>query len=122
MTNLLNEKATGVYIISATPFEDDGRMDLQSADRLTDFYLEKKVSGITILGMMGEAPKLTASESETFMKRVLKRVDGQVPVVVGVSNPGMDNLASLTNSAMDLGAAGVMVAPFAAHKTDEAIF
>jgi 4-hydroxy-tetrahydrodipicolinate synthase len=122
MTNLLNEKATGVYIISATPFDDDGRMDLQSADRLTDFYLEKKVSGITILGMMGEAPKLTASESETFMKRVLKRVDGQVPVVVGVSNPGMDNLASLTNSAMDLGAAGVMVAPFAAHKTDEAIF
>ena len=118
----LNEQAKGVYIISATPFLDDGSIDMESADRLTDFYIEKGVSGITILGMMGEAPKLTADESIQFMTRVLNRVDGKVPVVVGVSNPGMDNLCSLSKSAMDLGAAGVMVAPFAAHRTDEAIF
>ncbi|MBT5187934.1 MAG: dihydrodipicolinate synthase family protein [Kordiimonadaceae bacterium] len=122
MTHTLNEQANGVYIISATPFLDDGAIDMQSADRLTDFYIEKGVSGITILGMMGEAPKLTPAESKAFMTRVLKRVDNRIPVVVGVSNAGMDNMASLANSAMDLGAAGVMVAPFAAHKTDEAIF
>lgn len=122
MTQRLNEQAAGVYIISATPFHDDGIIDMESADRLTDFYLEKGVSGITILGMMGEAPKLTAEESRQFMSRIIKRVNGQVPVVVGVSNAGMDNLANLSNSAMDQGAAGVMVAPFAAHKTDEAIF
>lgn len=122
MTQKLNEQASGVYIISATPFLDDGLIDMESTDRLTDFYLEKGVNGITILGIMGEAPKLTADESKQFMSRVIKRVNGQVPVVVGVSNAGMDNLASLSKSAMDLGAAGVMVAPFAAHKTDEAIF
>lgn len=122
MTALLNEQANGVYIISATPFLDDGSIDMESADRLTDFYIEKGVSGITILGMMGEAPKLTADESKAFMTRVLKRVNGKIPVVVGVSNAGMDNLAKLSNDAMNLGAAGVMVAPFAAHKTDEAIF
>lgn len=118
----LDEQAKGVYIISATPFLDDGSIDMESADRLTDFYIEKGVSGITILGMMGEAPKLTAEEAKGFMTRVLNRVDGKIPVVVGVSNPGMDNLTSLSKSAMDLGAAGVMVAPFAAHKTDEAVF
>ena len=122
MTHKLDEQAQGVYIISATPFSDDGSIDMESADRLTDFYLEKEVSGITILGMMGEAPKLTPAESEAFMSRVLNRVNGKVPVVVGVSNAGMGNLSSLATSAMDLGAAGVMVAPFAAHKTDEAIF
>ncbi len=122
MSGKLTEKANGVYIISATPFLENGAIDMESADRLTDFYLERDVSGITILGMMGEAPKLTTQEAKTFMERVLKRVDGVVPVIVGVSNPGMDNLASLSSSAMDLGAAGVMVAPFAAHKTDTAIF
>ncbi|HPF46167.1 MAG: dihydrodipicolinate synthase family protein [Alphaproteobacteria bacterium] len=122
MTKLLNEKASGVYIISATPFNEDGTIDMDSADSLTDFYLDKGVDGITILGIMGEAPKLTAEESKAFMKHIIKRVNGRVPVVVGVSNAGMDNLAALANSAMDLGAAGVMVAPFAAHKTDEAIF
>ena len=33
----LNENARGVYIIAATPFTDDGALDLQSVDTLTDF-------------------------------------------------------------------------------------
>ena len=48
----LDESASGVYIISATPFSDDGTLDFESADRLADFYIEKGVSGITVLGMM----------------------------------------------------------------------
>lgn len=122
MSYKLDERTKGVYIISATPFLDDGSIDFESTDRLTDFYIEKGVTGITILGMMGEASKLNAEESRSLIKRVLKRVNGQVPVVVGVSNIGMDNLASLANTAMDLGSAAIMVSPFAAQKTDEAIF
>lgn len=121
-TYKLDETAAGVYIISATPFTDDGGLDLDSADRLVDFYIEKGVSGITILGVMGEAPKLAPDESEAFLERVLKHVDGRVPVIVGVSNPGIDNLARLAKSSMDHGAAGVMVAPPAGLGTDEKIF
>ena len=55
-THRLDESASGVYIISATPFSDTGALDLDSASRLADFYIDKGVSGITILGMMGEAP------------------------------------------------------------------
>ncbi len=115
----LDESAKGVFIISATPFSEDGALDLDSADRLVDFYLEKGVQGITILGMMGEAPKLAQEEASAFMARVLGRVDGRVPVVVGVSNPGLDNLARFSAEAMDKGAAGVMVAPAAGLSTDE---
>ncbi len=39
MTAKLTEAAKGVYIIAATPFTDDGALDLQSVDTLTDFYL-----------------------------------------------------------------------------------
>ena len=74
----LDETATGVYIISATPFADDGEVDLDSTDRLVDFYVEKKVTGITILGMMGEAQKMSALESETFLMQVIRRSAGPV--------------------------------------------
>lgn len=121
MTPKLDEQARGVYIISATPFTDDGALDLESADSLTDFYLEQGVSGMTILGMMGEAPKLTEDESLQFMRRVLARVNGRVPVVVGVSHASHQHVQRLSHTAMELGAAGVMLAPVANLKTDDQI-
>ena len=122
MSKLLNEHAKGVYIIAATPFFDDDSIDYDSLDQLTDFYLEKGVSGITILGMMGEAQKLSPDESKNVMNRVIKRVDGRVPVIVGVSNPDIKKLIKLSNSAMAAGAAGIMVAPNSSHHNDETIF
>ncbi|WP_438857937.1 dihydrodipicolinate synthase family protein [Achromobacter spanius] len=121
-TLLLNEEAKGVYIIAATPFADDGEVDLYSVDSLTDFYLEKGVTGFTILGMMGEAPKLTEEETTLVMDRILKRVAGKAPVVVGVSNASNRNVERLSKQAMDLGAAGVMIAPAANLKTDDQVY
>ncbi len=92
----LDESAKGVYIISVTPFTDTGVLDLDSTDRMVDFYMEKGVTGFTLLGMMGEAPKLTMAESRSFVQRVLKRLNGKVPVVVGASSPGFASMAELT--------------------------
>ena len=117
----LDETAKGVFAISATPFTDDGAVDQASTDRMVDFYLECGVTGLTILGVMGEAPKMSPDESAAFCKQVLHRVDGRVPVVVGVSAPGLSAIESLTGQVMDFGAAGVMVSPMAGLRTDEAI-
>lgn len=117
----IDETAKGVFAISATPFGDDGALDLDSTDRLVDFYLGSGVSGLTILGVMGEAPKLAPDESVAFTRRVLDRVGGRVPVVVGVSSPALDPMTALTKEVMDLGAAGVMVAPMGGLNTDEKI-
>jgi len=121
MTRLLDESAKGVYIIAATPFADNGALDLESTDRMTDYYLRVGCDGMTILGVMGEAPKLSPEESAQFAERVLRRVAGRIPVIVGVSAPGMTVMKSLTDKVMQMGAAGVMVAPNAGLKTDEAI-
>jgi 4-hydroxy-tetrahydrodipicolinate synthase len=118
----LDETAAGVFIISATPFTEAGALDLDSADRLVDFYIEKGVSGITVLGMMGEAQKMAPDEAEAFLVRVLQRVDGRVQVVVGVSSAGMENLVRLARFGMDNGAAGVMVAPLAGLSNEEKIY
>ncbi|PWC31884.1 dihydrodipicolinate synthase family protein [Azospirillum sp. TSO22-1] len=119
---LLDESAKGVFIIAVTPFTDGGDLDLASTDRMVDFYLERGVTGITVLGIMGEAPKLTAEESRTFVRRVLKRVDGRIPTVVGVSSPGFAPMKELADAVMDDGAAGVMVAPAGHLRSDDQIY
>ncbi|KMK65460.1 dihydrodipicolinate synthase family protein [Puniceibacterium sp. IMCC21224] len=111
MSHLIHRNSDGVFIISATPFDDTGALDLTSADRMVEFYLDCGVSGMTILGIMGEAPKMAGDEATGFARHVLNRVAGRVPVVVGVSAAGLDNMARLSATVMDAGAAGVMVAP-----------
>ncbi len=121
MNSQLDRNAKGVYLIAVTPFTDSGALDLASTDRMVDFCLDKGVSGLTVLGIMGEAPKLTMEESRTFVKQVLARVAGRVPVVVGASSPGFAPMKELTQSVMALGAAGVMVAPPSTVRTDDQI-
>ncbi|AJD45249.1 dihydrodipicolinate synthase protein (plasmid) [Rhizobium gallicum bv. gallicum R602sp] len=115
----LDHTATGVYAIAATPFHPDGRLDTVSVDRLTDFYLGCGVSGLTILGIMGEAPKLDPQESLAITRQVVKRAG--VPVIVGVSAPGFAAMRSLARGAMDIGAQGVMIAPPPSLRTDDQI-
>ena len=113
--------AKGVFVIAPTPFTPEGALDLASTDRMVEAYLAAGACGLTILGIMGEAPKLDAAEAVEFTARVLHRVDGRVPVVVGVSSPGFASMASLARSAMEAGAAGVMIAPTPGLRGDDAV-
>ena len=116
-----HRNAKGVYLITVTPFKDNGELDLDSTDRMIDFLLERGVTGLTVLGIMGEAPKLTAEESRVFVRQVLRRVQRRVPVVVGASSVGFAPMRELSQSVMDLGADGVMIAPPASVRTDDQI-
>ena len=118
----LDERTRGVFVISVTPFTDDGAVDWGSLESLVEFYVGCGVHGITLLGMMGEAHKLASQESAELVERALGLVAGRVPVVVGVSAGGMAPLRSLAATAMHAGAAAVMVAPPAGLRTDDQIF
>jgi 4-hydroxy-tetrahydrodipicolinate synthase len=116
---LLDHNAKGVYAIAVTPFTPDGAVDSASVDRMTDFYLSCGVTGLTILGIMGEAPKLDPAEALAIARQVVTRA--HVPVVVGVSAPGFAAMRSLARGVMDAGAAGVMIAPPPSLRTDDQI-
>ncbi|WP_043612596.1 dihydrodipicolinate synthase family protein [Ensifer sp. ZNC0028] len=112
-------QSKGVYAIATTPFFEDGSIDFNSIDKLTDFYEESGCTGVTILGIMGEAPKLEPEESRAIVKRVVSR--SKIPVIVGVSAPGFASMRSLARDSMEMGAAGVMIAPPPALRTDDQI-
>src|SRR5258706_16288022 len=114
----LKGAAKGVYVIAPTPFQHDGRIDDASIDRMTDFFLQAGVNGVTVLGQLGEAPKMTHEESVGIVKRVIARA--KVPIVVGVSAPGFAAMRALPQDAMALGASGGMIAPPNTLRTDDA--
>src|SRR3954447_14531272 len=116
----LDTSAPRVFIIAAAPFTDDGAVDTASLDRLMDFYVRAGITGVTVLGIMGEAPKLTHDEAVALTRQAVRRVDG-LPVIVGVSSPGFASMGALTKDVMDAGAGGVMIAPPSTLKTDDQI-
>jgi 4-hydroxy-tetrahydrodipicolinate synthase len=116
---LLTPNADGVFAIAPTAFDDDGRIDFSSMQRLTDFYAEVRCTGITVLGIMGEAPKLEMAEAVRVAKCVIDRFPGRV--IAGVSAPGFASMRQLAQEAMELGAAAVMIAPPSTLKTDDQI-
>ncbi|WP_208024342.1 dihydrodipicolinate synthase family protein [Amycolatopsis pithecellobii] len=116
---MIDRTSHGVYTIMPTPFHSGGEVDLDSLRRLVDFYEAAGVDGLTVLGQLGEAPKLTHAESVEIVRVVLDRT--RLPVVVGVSAPGFGAMRTLTEEVMSLGASGVMIAPPANLRTDDQI-
>src|SRR5436309_4854364 len=112
---------SGIYHILATPFLDDGALDVEGLPRLVDAVLGSGVAGITILGIAGEAHRLTDEERRRVVESVVKEVRGRVPVAVGVSASGTHLATAFTRMAQEHGANGLMVAPPTGLKNLEAV-
>jgi 4-hydroxy-tetrahydrodipicolinate synthase len=116
----LDATASGVFPIAPTPFHPDGRLDEASLGTLIDGYLKAGSTGVTVLGIMGEAPKLEPEESIAIAKHFVKGF-GKLPVIVGVSASGFAAMRALSRTVMENGAAGVMIAPVPSLRTDDQI-
>lgn len=121
MTTLFSTKAHGVYPISITPFTDSGAVDYEGLDRLTDFFQACRVPGITLLGVLGEANKLSHEESIAVVRRVIKRAGDALGVIVGAGHVGFENFQQFTDAVMSEGAAAIMVSPASGLKTEEQV-
>ena len=102
---------TGIYNILATRFTAELAVDEASLRRLVEFQLEMGAYGLTILGVLGEAAKMTVDERTRVMEIVLEVVAGRVPVIVGTSHPDTAQRIALSKAAVAAGALGVMIAP-----------
>ncbi len=104
-------KISGIFNILATPFSVDYAVDYDSLRRLTRFQLDLGAQGLTILGVMGEAAKLSVDERKAVMDTVVSTVAGAIPIVVGTSHSQLDTCIALSQAAFAAGADGVMIAP-----------
>jgi len=118
----MSASLTGVFNITPTPFHDDGRIDADSVRRLTDFTRAAGVNGMTILGVLGEADKLTERERDEVMALTIEAAGPDFPICVGTTHAGTDGCIVLSRRAQEMGAAAVMVAaPKLARPNDSAL-
>jgi len=112
----------GVFNITPTPFHPDGRLDTASVRTLTEFTIARGVHGMTILGVLGEADKLTERERDEVIGATLEAAAGRIPICVGTTHAGTDGCVAFSRRAEALGAKAVMVAPpRLARATDAAL-
>jgi len=102
---------SGVFHILATPFRADGALDTDGLPRLVECALATGITGFTVLGIAGEAHRLTDEERRRVVETVVKEVRGRVPVAVGVSASGTHLATAFARMAREHGADALMVAP-----------
>ncbi len=114
------EALQGVWNIVPTPFNDDGSLDGPSIRTLTDFVIERGVDGMTILGVMGEAARLSDIERNVVLNTAIEQANGRLPVCVGVSHAATDRAVAYAREAQHAGAHAVMLAPPALARPNDA--
>jgi 4-hydroxy-tetrahydrodipicolinate synthase len=103
--------APGVQSVLVTPFAADESVDEESVRTLVDYYVAAGVAGLLVLGVLGEADKLSDVERQRVQATVLAEADGRLQVTVGVSAPSTALTRERALSAEQAGASAVMVAP-----------
>lgn len=104
---------TGVFPILATPFRDDESVDEASLRAMLGFVAGLGVEGVTVLGVLGEANRMSDREREHVVRVAVESARGRMAVIVGVSHPGTHATIELGAMAASLGADALMVAPSA---------
>lgn len=105
-----DDRSRGVWNIVPTPFAADGSLDEASLPGLTRFVAGCGVDGMTILGVLGEAGKLSDDERGRVITGVIAAA-GELPVCVGVSHAATDQAVAYARQAAALGAHSLMLAP-----------
>ena len=111
----------GIYPIVPTPFDTEGKIDVESIHRLSAFMAEKGVQGLAILGVMGEAHKLTEAEQQAVIRAFRESLPAPLDLVVGAKGAGTDVAVYAAQTAEQLGADALLVAP-PPVQNDEVIF
>lgn len=118
---MLTTDTYGVYPVAPTPFLPDGKVDFDSIDRLAGFYKRVGAKGVTILGALGEAPKMNSIEATNIIDAFAKHCEEGFDLVVGVNSPGFAATKYLADHAMEAGATAVLLGAPAAMRTNEQI-
>ncbi len=98
----------GVFVIMVSPLRD-GLVDEHGMRHLVDYYIDKGVHGLVVLGSNGENPYLMGSEKAHLIDISIDQAKKRVPVIIGTGCTGTDQTIALTKYARSAGADGAMI-------------
>ena len=114
-------QGTGVAII--TPFKSTMEVDFDALGKLIDFIIDNGIEYIVTLGTTGEAPTLDTEEKFDIINFTYERVNGRVPVVVGIGgNNTKEVMENLQSYPLEKAAAVLSASPYYNKPSQEGIF
>ncbi|ARN56729.1 dihydrodipicolinate synthase family protein [Sedimentisphaera salicampi] len=102
------EKYSGVIVPMATPFTEQGEVDLSAARRIIDHLCEGGVSGVFVLGTTGESVSIAQSEKEKLVDTVANHTNGRAVVYAGISDTCFAQSVQAGRSYLESGADAVV--------------
>ncbi len=117
------QKIYGMGVALVTPFDAEGEVDYESLDRLIDFQLEERSDFLVVHGTTGESPCLTRDERNAVTARVVERVAGRTPLVVGLGGNDTRELGERFRTMDTTGISAILsVVPYYNKPTQEGLF
>lgn len=98
-----------VLTAMVTPFDEDGRVDLDAATGLAEHLVAHGHDGVVVNGTTGESPTTTDAEKAELVRAVVQAVGARATVVAGVGTNDTAHTCELAQQAAQAGAAGLLV-------------
>lgn len=113
----MNATWKGVFPAVTTQMKVDQSLDVEATARHIEVLLDPGVSGIIMLGSLGENTLLEPDEKHSVMRMAIEVVGGRVPVLSGVAECSTAMACRYVRDMEKLGADGVMVLPAMVYKS-----
>jgi 4-hydroxy-tetrahydrodipicolinate synthase len=98
-----------VLTATVTPFDADGRVDLDRYQELCAFLVDNGSDGVVVNGTTGEASTLSEDERRGLIEAALEAIGDRATVVAGTGTNSTEHSIELTRQAEEAGAHAVLV-------------
>jgi 4-hydroxy-tetrahydrodipicolinate synthase len=99
----------GVTTAMVTPFDKNGKVQLDKVEQLTEFLISKGVHCLYPVGTTGEMVRLSVQERKAVAETVVKKANGRVTVYIHVGTTTEEDTIELAKHAYEIGADGIGV-------------
>lgn len=114
----MNVSWSGVFPAVTTQFHEDLSLNLEATAAHLETLIQSGISGLVMLGSLGENVTLTTQEKQDVLKTAIEVSNGRVPVLSGVAELSTAAAVAYTQSVQALGADGIMLMPAMAFRPD----
>ena len=120
---MIQRRLKGMGVALITPFKEDGSVDYDSLLRLVEYQVQNGIDFLCVLGTTAETPTLTAEEKKKIKSLVIERVNGRVPILLGVgSNCTQTVIDTIKNDDMTGVDALLIAVPYYNKPSQEGIY
>src|SRR5882762_7512371 len=119
----LRQQLSGTGVALVTPFTSGFEIDYEALGRLIDFVIKGGVEYVVTLGTTGETPTLSKEEKIALINFTYNKVNGAVPVVVGIGgNDTHELIKDLETFPLDKALAILSASPYYSKPSQEGLY